>query len=101
MTLEEQRAKLIEMMCKARYEHGLVDNECAGKWETVARTFKEMWRARESAVLAALSAAGFSIVGPEVTEEMITEGERWGARRDLVAVIFKAMLAAGDLGKAK
>ena len=50
-------------------------------------------------ILAAISAAGFSVVGPEVTEEMLQESRKltWSGGGN--AAHFKTMLAAGDLAR--
>ena len=79
MTLAELRAALIEIL----------DNAIEEQW-------------MPDALLHAISAAGFFIVGPEVTPLMIEiareliETSVSGFRTD---DLFKAMLAAGDLAR--
>jgi len=79
MTLAEQREKLLSTIIGTGY----------------------VLPAQADWLLRAISAAGFSIVGPEVTEEMRCEGHTayinsHGSSYD---TIFKAMLAAGDLAR--
>ena len=74
MTLAEQREKLVE----------IIDEAIDGQW-------------MPDALLHAISAAGFSIVGPEVTEEMLDAW--WSMSDDAPISEFKAMLAAGDLAR--
>ena len=62
MTLAEQCEKLIEMMVKA----GRIE---AGKPEIQAADDMAQCNAVMSAALASISAAGFSIVPPAVTED--------------------------------
>jgi hypothetical protein len=69
MTLAEQRKRLLKIIDDAPY------------------TPEEL--------LAAISAAGFSIIGPEVTEEMRIAANVWWN----VDMLFKRMLADGDLAK--
>jgi Fe2+ or Zn2+ uptake regulation protein len=69
MTLTEQREKLIELLVEA---------------------IVKQWPAHH--VLAAISAAGFSIVGPEVTD-MLHPRAFYGVDE------IKAMLAAGDIAR--
>ena len=91
MTLAEQREKLVDAIGRARFT--LTD------WDSAPPEIKENMRYNIEQTFATISAAGCAIIGQEVTQEMIVEGERWGAKRDLAAGIFKAMLAAGDLGR--
>ena len=78
MTLAEQRAELVKLL------------------DTILAKQGERF-------LAAISAAGFSIIGPEVTEEMDAAGaksiEQIGDADTLVAGIFLAMARAGDLAR--
>ena len=77
MTLAEQREKLIELLDDA---------------------IGEQWYPAE--LLATISAAGFSIVGPEVTAEMVEAGITSANGETIwVSKRFKAMLAAGDLAR--
>ena len=86
MKLAEQRKKLVKAIEDSMIERNVpisIARVCAG------------------GVLAAASAAGFSIIGTEVTEDMAEKGSvvplsmrgmKWEG-------IFKAMLAAGDLAR--
>jgi hypothetical protein len=77
MTLLEQRAKLLVVV----RHYGIVDLQCARR------------------IVAGLSEEGFSIIGPEVTDEMEDAmPENYKGSYDELIEIFKAMLAAGDIG---
>ncbi len=94
MTLAEQREKLAEKMAKAvrrRTEH---------RTRAALDESELHWHELDNmrAAIAAISAAGLAIVGPEVTEEMLHAGVSiWGDPN--VKRVFKAMVAAGDLGR--
>ena len=109
MTLAEEREKLIETMADVlfRHEYGATAGLVAEKdwaigqgleWPTC--TIKKLY-CQATEILPAISAAGFSIVGPEVTLEMLDAATRHFRKHGYAEEIFKAMLAAGDLGKAK
>ena len=85
MTLAEQRGALIAAMkAGLRDKIHIISGCCATDDEII----KDQ--------LAAVSAAGLSIIGTEVTEKMRLEGYReYGD----VEKIFKAMVAAGDLAR--
>ncbi len=71
MTLAEQREKLVE----------IIDEAIDGQW-------------MPDALLHAISAAGFSIVGPKVSSVMLAA---WSLSDNVPEAEFKAMLAAGKL----
>ncbi len=81
MTLAEERERLAAMLLKEYYK----------AYENTGTQLEGMLGA-----FAAISAAGFSIVGPEVTEEMVCDGSWFSSDP---ARGFKAMLAAGDLAR--
>ena len=90
MTLAEQREKLIELMNKTYI----------GAWYK-ADVNGLPWTNEEAmgGVLDAISAARFSIVGPEVTLDMLDAAQRHFRKHGYAEEIFKAMLAAGDLAR--
>ena len=94
MTLAEQRERLVEAMAKAarrRAEERMIVPLSPNDRELHWYELDNM-----RAAIAAISAAGFSIVGPEVTEEML---DAWSMSDDAPISEFKAMLAAGDLAR--
>ena len=96
MTLEEQRVKLELVIARV-----LAGNVSVAQWNAHP---EEHWRLDEARTLiASISAAGFSIVGPEVTEVMLDKGgdvpciEASELRYMNLVGIFLAMRAAGDI----
>ena len=97
MSLVEERKKLIEAVAESRA------TRLYPSWEKLRDDWRDFYREGAAKDITAISAAGFSIVGPEVTEEMDAAGaksiEQIGDAETVIAGIFKAMLAAGDLGR--
>ena len=93
MTLAEQREKL-------SFNLAIALAEWAG--DLRKRSFDEfppylqgMYLSGSEAILVAIAAAGFTLCGPEVTDEM---NAVWDNGRDKEQ-IFKAMAATGDLAR--
>ncbi len=92
MTLAEEREELIEMMAQAG----------GGDAWTLSTNFqKDRERHKMRRVLTAISAAGLSIVGPKVTDDMFKAAYQEDPIGSLHSYYdcFKAMLAAGDLAR--
>ena len=102
MTLAEQRVALIEAMAKAarrRAEERMVVPLSPNDRELHWYELDNM-----RAAIAALSAAGFSVVGPEVTAEQVIDGymdsgiDYQMSHADIL-LLFSAMLACTDLAR--
>ena len=94
MTLAKQREKLIFDIAWAMAEWS--GDLKARAFDELPPYLQKMYLAGGEAIASAISAAGFSIVGPEVTEEML---DAWSMSDDAPISEFKAMLAAGDLAR--